>query len=88
MNWQDFMSGSVPSSFSGDIVVLFVVFMLWSLIWKGMSLWKAAQNRSKPWFIVLLIINTLGILDILYIYVFGKKSNKMVEEPKSELTQQ
>ncbi len=88
MNWQDFMSGSVPSSFSGDMGVLFAVFMLWSLVWKGMSLWKASQNKSKPWFVVLLVINTLGILDILYIYIFSKKSNKMVEEPKSEMTQQ
>ena len=45
--------------------------VVWSLAWKGLALWRAAKNDSKPWFVVLLIINTLGILEILYLYVFG-----------------
>ena len=51
--------------------VLFIIF-LWSLLWKGLALWKAARNGSKAWYIALLIINTIGILEILYIYVFSK----------------
>jgi len=54
----------------GPVVFLGVV---WSLIWKGMALWKSARVANKPWFIVLLLVNTVGILDILYIYVFSKK---------------
>ncbi|MEI6266304.1 MAG: DUF5652 family protein [bacterium] len=42
--------------------------VVWSLTWKGMALWKAAKNDSVPWFVALLLINTLGILEILYIY--------------------
>ncbi len=49
--------------------------ILWVLPWKAVSLWKAVKNDSKPWFIALLIINTLGILEILYIFIFGKKKN-------------
>lgn len=64
--------------FSSTNVVLFniilLVFVFWSLIWKGIALWKAAQYNSKPWFIVLLILNTLGILEILYIFVFSSKN--------------
>ncbi|MBT4121292.1 MAG: hypothetical protein HOA57_02140 [Candidatus Magasanikbacteria bacterium] len=58
--------------------------MVWSLIWKGWALWRAAQNNSKPWFVVLLLVNTLGILEILYIFVFGKeeKQNMSGEMPK------
>jgi hypothetical protein len=41
----------------------------WTISWKGIALWKAAQNKSKPWFIALLLINTLGILEIIYIYI-------------------
>lgn len=52
--------------------VLLVPFVIWSLVWKGWALWRAAKNDSQVWFIVLLIVNTLGILDILYIFVFGK----------------
>jgi hypothetical protein len=43
------------------------------LVWKGLALWKAARNDSKGWFIVLLVVNSIGILDILYIFIFGKK---------------
>jgi hypothetical protein len=46
---------------------------IWSLVWKGMALWKAARQGSKGWFVALLIVNTLGILEILYLYVFSKK---------------
>lgn len=46
---------------------------LWVLPWKAVSLWRAVKNDSKPWFIALLVINTLGILEILYIFIFGKK---------------
>jgi len=51
----------------------FVVVLLWSLYWKGRSLWIAAKKDSKYWFVALLVINTMGILEILYIYLFSKK---------------
>lgn len=50
-----------------------VPLLVWSLVWKGFALWRAAKNKSKPWFIAILILNTFGILDILYLFVFGKK---------------
>jgi hypothetical protein len=50
--------------------------ILWSIAWKGWSLWRAAKNDNKPWFVALLLINTMGILEILYIFVFGKEKSK------------
>ncbi len=47
--------------------------VLWTLPWKGIALWRAAQNKQKIWFIVLFLVNTLAILEILYIFVFSKK---------------
>jgi hypothetical protein len=61
--------------FGGVIIAVAVV---WSLVWKGMALWKAARNGDTAWFVVLLIVNTVGILEILYIYVFSKKSSPAV----------
>ena len=56
--------------------IIFVVLAIWSLIWKGIALWKAARNSAKVWFVVLLIFNTVGILEILYIFVFSKKRSE------------
>ncbi len=58
------------------VMLLFLAFIIWSFIWKGLALWQAARNGHKGWFVALLLINTLGILEILYIYVFGKAPKK------------
>ena len=42
--------------------------VVWTLAWKSASLWRAAKNDSKPWFGVLLLSNTLGILDAIYLF--------------------
>jgi hypothetical protein len=52
---------------------ILVVLIIWSLVWKGWALWKAARLSSKWWFIILLIVNTLGILEIIYIFLVAKK---------------
>jgi len=58
---------------------LFLLLVVWSVAWKGVALWTAARNGSKVWFIGLLIVNTLGILEILYIFVFSKKGTDTLE---------
>ena len=55
---------------------LLIPILVWSLFWKGWALWQAAKNDCKPWFVALLLVNTMGILDILYIFVFGKSVKK------------
>jgi hypothetical protein len=52
--------------------IAMAVIIAWSVVWKGMALWRAARNNSKPWFVVLLVVNTLGILEMLYLFIFGK----------------
>lgn len=61
--------------------VLLAVVGLWSLLWKCVALWRSARNGDKGWFVAVLILNTLGILDILYIYVFSKKSGSVEKVP-------
>lgn len=50
-----------------------ILVLIWAMIWKGLGLWKAARSESKGWFVAFLLIHTLGILEILYIYVFSNK---------------
>ncbi|MEZ4103025.1 MAG: DUF5652 family protein [Candidatus Paceibacterota bacterium] len=51
----------------GGFITLGLV-IVWNFIWKGLALWKAAKTGSKPWFIILLVINTFGILEIIYLF--------------------
>jgi hypothetical protein len=53
---------------------IFVVAMLWTLPWKGYALWTASKMGHKRWFIVLIVLNTLAILDIFYIFYVAKKT--------------
>lgn len=61
---------------------LVVALMLWSIIWKGIALWKSARNESKVWFVILLIVNTVGILEIIYIFAVARPKEKMVSAPQ------
>ena len=47
--------------------------LVWSMVWKGVALWRAGRNAHLGWFVALFILNTLGILPIIYIFAFGKK---------------
>lgn len=47
--------------------------LIWTVVWKAIALWRAARNGHKIWFIVMLVINTVGILPIIYIVFFSKK---------------
>ncbi len=68
------------SSQLGISLWLFIIIIVWSAVWKLLALWKSARQGSVVWFIVLAVFNTVGILPILYIFVFSKmkccKSNK------------
>ena len=66
---------------------LLIVILVWTLTWKLMAMWKSAKNSHLVWFIVLAIFNTVGILPILYIYIFSEikdfKKNNMKSKKKT-----
>ena len=57
-------------------VWLLLLALIWSMTWKGMALWKAARREDNVWFVVLLVVNSLGLLEIIYIYLLKKPNNK------------
>jgi methionyl-tRNA synthetase len=63
--------GAIAVQMGISVWMLSIIFT-WSLIWKLLALWKSARNNSVAWFIILAIVNTVGILEILYIFVFSK----------------
>lgn len=55
---------------------ILMILTFWDIFWRGKALWKAAKNNQLYWFIALLIINSLGILPIIYILFFQKNKKK------------
>lgn len=57
---------------------LFILFIVWSLVLKGLALWHAARRGEPLWFIALLLINTAGIFEIIYLFFIAKlKMNEL-----------
>jgi methionyl-tRNA synthetase len=52
---------------------LFTALIIWSLVWKALALWHSARNNQLAWYIILLIINTAGLLEIIYLLFFRRK---------------
>ena len=65
----------------GQISPQLIFLSLWSLAWKGLALWRAAKNNQRNWYIALLVLNTLGIAELIYLTWFAKKDrwwNKII----------
>lgn len=45
---------------------------IWTLFWKSLALWHAARRGSVVWFIILMLVNTAGILEIIFLIIAGK----------------
>ena len=58
---------------TGIMLLAIILAGVWSMAWKGVALWRAGRNGHLVWFIVLLIVNTLGILEIIYIFAFSRR---------------
>lgn len=73
-NFPAFNSPFTPG-FMSIFIPLMLVIALWTIVLKGYSLWYAAHGEQKWWFIALLVINTVGILEIIYLIWFRPKNS-------------
>lgn len=69
--------------FASHAVTLAVLLTLWVLPWKAVALWKAARNGQKAWFVALLILNTLALLEIVFVFFFSKPKKEAELTPRS-----
>ena len=53
---------------NGWMVLSVVLLAAWTLPWKGVAMWKAARRGEVVWFIVFFLVNTLGLLEIVYLF--------------------
>ena len=57
---------------SGTLSIILIIFII-DLIFKGFALWKATHKNHKVWFTFMLILNTAGILPIIYLVLNRNK---------------
>ncbi|HVB20270.1 MAG TPA: DUF5652 family protein [Candidatus Paceibacterota bacterium] len=72
MHYEPFYS---PLTIGAVFLPLLIIIALWTIVLKGYALWYAARGGQKWWFIALLVINTLGILEIIYLIWFRLNSS-------------
>ncbi|MDD5331535.1 MAG: DUF5652 family protein [Candidatus Nanoarchaeia archaeon] len=64
------------------IWVLIILLVVWDLIIRGIGLWKAANNKHTAWFIALMVLNTVGILPLIYVLFFSKPKRSQDKKKK------
>jgi cbb3-type cytochrome oxidase subunit 3 len=67
----------------GISIWLFVLIMIWSYAWKLLAFWKSARKNSPVWFILFAFLNTMGILEILYLFIFSEKKKNNFKHKKA-----
>lgn len=70
------------------IIFLYVILpalIIWEAIWKAIALWKAGRNNHLYWFIAIFVINSLGILPIIYLIILKKRHRKKNFEEKTSI---
>lgn len=70
------------------LIPIVIVIVLWTIILKGYALWYAARSGQKRWFIALLVLNTLGFLEIIYLVWFRKTSTHHAPAVKNPAQEQ
>lgn len=68
-------------SINGVMGLLLLVTLI-DLIFKGWALWRAARLGKKWWFIPLLVVNSMGILPVVFLlatnYEYQQKKSLLV----------
>jgi hypothetical protein len=57
---------------SGIWAVVLVLSIL-EIVLRGIALWRSAQKGQKWWFIFLLLVNSLGVLPLIYLFMMRDK---------------
>lgn len=70
---------SIASSLPHWAHIVLPVVVVWELVWKGLGLWRAARRGQTVWFICILVLNTAGILPIVYLLL--ARSTPKKEDP-------
>lgn len=75
------MKTTIDDNLVFGLMFLLLVLVVWTMFWKGVALWHSARKADHVWFIIFLVFNTLGILELIYLYDRGKlKRGKLLKK--------
>lgn len=63
------MNKSSIFSISPEVAPFFYLVLLFDLLLKGITLYKSARKDQRIWFVALLVVNSMGILPIIYLFL-------------------
>jgi len=66
------------------IVYWIVPIILFDLVFRAIAMWHAARNSQRYWFIVLAVINSVGLLPIIYLLFFKNKRQEKIRKNAKE----
>lgn len=72
---MEFIS-EIPS-FLFWLIPLIIVLSIWESAWKIIAMWRSARNNDIAWFITIAVINTIGILPIIYLLTHKEDKSKI-----------
>ena len=88
MNYPDLSSVPFLQQFGVFLIPLLVVILVWTLAIKGIALWKSARKGHKVWFVVFLLINDIGVLELIYLTWFSKEKHAILDiDPAPAVTE-
>lgn len=77
---MDFINIGMGNSWGFGPATFLVI--IWSIFWKGLALWHSAKRNQGWWFLILLVVNTVGILEIVYLFAVLKlKVDELIPKP-------
>ena len=77
MKTQQIMADAIFTTISQNPWIILLI--IWSVVWKTIALWKSARNNNLTIFIVVMFLNTLGILEICYVLYLYYKNKKEIK---------
>lgn len=78
--YNQFIMMNEFSQFSWSDLGIIIPLLLWVLFWKGSALWFAVKGEQKFWFWIILILNTFGALEIIFIFFVAQKKWSDIKE--------
>ena len=58
---------------SPAVAIGLIALIVWEGVWKALALWRAARREHLVWFVVMCVVNTVGIVPIVYLLTAGRR---------------